>query len=353
MTQLAIKGHVTRGKEVIQLLEILGGKSNSNMNGYNDDLYYFIAKDGLIYGSNIEYEELNCKYTIFALEEFEEKFPYKVGDKVIAYAEGCLAKFTIQDMRWNYELNKVEYKICSSWLDASLIQPYKEETNMKTDCKNCGLHYGSVRCFDMDYCPNNQPKLYAVGLKDGEVIKYEVNMEDNKATGSRIDFSLTERIELDLGDTHEVVVENGKTYVVKKKPQYPKDYDECCEVLMGKTDFQDFELVLTKLSTNINEENSISPEPPYISLINNFYKLLICRDAYWKIAGEQMGLRKLWKPDWCSELDLNYTIIYNGLFIIKLNDTSRHALLAFPTAEMRDAFYENFKDLIEQCKELL
>ena len=28
-------------------------------------------------------------------------------------------------------------------------------------------------------------------------------------------------------------------------------------------------------------------------------------------------------------------------------------ILAFPTEEMRDAFYENFKDLIEQCKELL
>ena len=61
MVQLAIKGHKTRGGEVIQLLEMLGGKSNSNMNGYNDDLYYFIAKDGFIYGSDIEYEELNCK----------------------------------------------------------------------------------------------------------------------------------------------------------------------------------------------------------------------------------------------------------------------------------------------------
>jgi hypothetical protein len=28
-------------------------------------------------------------------------------------------------------------------------------------------------------------------------------------------------------------------------------------------------------------------------------------------------------------------------------------ILAFPTEEMRDTFYENFKDLIEQCKELL
>ena len=28
-------------------------------------------------------------------------------------------------------------------------------------------------------------------------------------------------------------------------------------------------------------------------------------------------------------------------------------ILTFPTKDMQDAFYENFKDLIEQCKELL
>ena len=30
-----------------------------------------------------------------------------------------------------------------------------------------------------------------------------------------------------------------------------------------------------------------------------------------------------------------------------------NSILVFPTKEMRDAFYENFKDLIEECKELL
>jgi hypothetical protein len=33
--------------------------------------------------------------------------------------------------------------------------------------------------------------------------------------------------------------------------------------------------------------------------------------------------------------------------------THIHFILAFPTEEMRDAFYENFKYLIEECKELL
>ena len=120
---------------------------------------------------------------------------------------------------------------------------------------------------------------------------------------------------------------------------------------MGKTDFQDFSLVLTKLSTNINEENSISPEPPYISLINKFYKLLICRDAYWKLAGEEMGLDKPWKQDYddrCFIIANNngniHTYEYHG---------TNNIILAFPTEEMRDAFYENFNEEIEMCKELL
>ena len=132
MLQLAIRGHATRGREVIQLLEMLGGKSNSNMNGYNDDLYYFIAKDGLIYGSDIEYEELNCKYTIFTLEEFLEKFPYKVGDKVNSPCKGCIK--TITSMWWDTYLNTITYKLdhriytnIDQLKVVNDLQPYKEE----------------------------------------------------------------------------------------------------------------------------------------------------------------------------------------------------------------------------------
>ena len=39
---------------------------------------------------------------------------------------------------------------------------------------------------------------------------------------------------------------------------------------------------------------------------------------------------------------------------ITLSDNNwSNRILAFPTIEMRDAFHDNFKDLIEQCKELL
>ena len=39
--------------------------------------------------------------------------------------------------------------------------------------------------------------------------------------------------------------------------------------------------------------------------------------------------------------------------ITKMSLRNENVILAFPTAEMCDVFYENFKDLINQCKELL
>ena len=88
-------------------------------------------------------------------------------------------------------------------------------------------------------------------------------------------------------------------------------------------------------------------------LMANFYRLILCRDAYWKIAGEEMGLDKLWEPDWCNEDKLKYCIECSYGTIDKTVESVWNCILSFPTEEMRDVFYENFKDLIEQCKKLL
>ena len=81
--------------------------------------------------------------------------------------------------------------------------------------------------------------------------------------------------------------------------------------------------------------------------------LLICRDAYWKIAGEEMGLGKPWEPDWDAKDNHFYTIhTFNGK--IECSATAhRNAVLIFPTEEMRDAYKENFGPDIEKCKLLL
>ena len=85
-------------------------------------------------------------------------------------------------------------------------------------------------------------------------------------------------------------------------------------------------------------------------------KLIICRDIYWKIYGEQMGLNEPWEPKFgtCILFSINF-YLYNDSFVLHKGEysSSDNRILAFPTEEMRDAFYDNFKDLIEQCKELL
>ena len=124
------------------------------------------------------------------------------------------------------------------------------------------------------------------------------------------------------------------------KPQYLKTYKECFNICFGNKHHIIQVVGLDGLGDNKE-------------LFESFIKLKICRDAYWKIAGEQMGLDKPWKPDWCNENKLKYCIECSFGTIDKTVSIVNGCFLAFPTAEMRDAFSENFKELIEQCKELL
>ena len=130
-------------------------------------------------------------------------------------------------------------------------------------------------------------------------------------------------------------VANRLTSFTTPKKEYPKTYCECKDIL-GLWDIDDTERGYYKTD-----------------LIDKLQMLLICRDAYWKIAGEEMGLGKPWEPDWEDENQEKY-IIGSWLGTIQcLEENFVSHPLAFPTEEMRDAFYENFKELIEQCKELL
>lgn len=144
-------------------------------------------------------------------------------------------------------------------------------------------------------------------------------------------------------------VDNGMLVeFVKKQPdKYPKFYEECCEVLKIPTDGE------IALAGNWGMEDDYIPK--HLEILRKFSKLLICRDAYWKIAGEQMGLEKRWESNPSNDDQERY-VIYNCQSEIvesRFWYACANVILAFPTEEMRDTFHENFKDLIEECKELL
>ena len=158
----------------------------------------------------------------------------------------------------------------------------------------------------------------------------------------RIDFTeyCEDKYIIDLSN-YEIKKENGKTYAVRKQSKYPKTYEECCKALFPNS------IELGKvLTSGYNCEK-----------LKKFGELLICRDAYWKIAGEQMGLGKPWVlPFHERQNDEPIYFIVNKLgeiYTDSANIIIDNRILAFPTEEMRDYFYENFKELIEKCKYFL
>ena len=304
MANLAIKGHATRGKEVIEILEILGGKNKYSHFGESES-YFFFIQDGIIDCDEVRYAD---GYLIFTIEEFLEKFPYKVGDKVKTSLHLANYIGTVKRMRWEQNKNVIIYDV--EWSDANKstltyyaqgLQLYKEET---MDKANKAVFDANAQCCDMM----------------NDLIKEE---------------TMEEQIKIDIPKGYEFDgVDDNKQQVVFEKIgyQYPKTYEECAKLL-------------NTYCGSIGGYNW--------KLLSYFQQLLICRNAYWKIAGEQMGLWKPWKPNWADNTKL-YCVITQDLgdIVTGCIDGKNH-ILAFPTEEMRDAFYENFKDLIEQCKELL
>lgn len=339
--KLAIRGHSTRGKEVIELLEMMGGKNIHNLYGNNSFEYYVsghaILNDRL---SIIE----DDYFVIFNLEEFLEKYPFKVGDKVYTKSN---AEGTIIDIFWDgievlYQLSSANVNALG-YFHRNELKSYKEEVNMKD--KEDKL-FDSIIWHLRNSVNNGKQNLSGGECEDyfREVVKKNNENKMKNVLADLLEHIKTtpkEELEREFEEIKEwsnvgPTIEEFMTFCecVNKKPVYPKTYEEC-EKILGLED----SII----------EGCLGYE---YKLLNAFQKLLMCRDAYWKIAGEEMGLGKPWEPDWLDETT-KYGIRTYQNTIIKDNLIRSNCTLVFPTLEIRDEFYDNFKDLIESCKELL
>lgn len=178
--------------------------------------------------------------------------------------------------------------------------------------------------------------------------KENKNLEKNKFPSFEPMFKMNDELEYKIPDGYEITeVSKDKVFIKPIKPKYPKTYEECCKVLDFCGDC---------FLTTYQPESMIKKEVyGILQQVNSLTQLLICKSAYWKIAGEEMGLGKPWDPTYgCGEWGywFGYSINENKIYLQDSRILVNHTLV-FPTKEMRNIFYENFKDLIEQCKELL
>ena len=224
-------------------------------------------------------------------------YPYKIGDRVVLKENNKCA--TITDLKYNSS-GKLSYYISVDY-PTDLLLPYDKLVEEEISLNKSG------QITDFEY----EGLVYT--LPDG------YQFVDDKGN----------------------VINAQKIALEKKGKRYPKTYEECCKVL----------------DWNHRDYDRVGYES---ELLCKFQVLLLCRDAYWKIAGEEMGLGKPWKPDWENSEERRYSIV-NIEGDINLPEATltkwvlkvTNKILVFPTIEMRDAFYDNFKALIEICKELL
>ena len=139
-------------------------------------------------------------------------------------------------------------------------------------------------------------------------------------------------------------VEDNKVIIKESKKELPKTWEECIAKI------KDLEYIDTK--SNIEEVYSSSNMVTYhindipVGLgkpILALMQLLVCREVY----------RQGWKPNWKDNNEIKYCIERFRDCFIKETYTLIATVLSFQSAEIRDQFLENFRDLIEEAKELI
>lgn len=362
-TKLAIKGHATRGKKVIKLLEMMGGKNKYYYKCNEIRVGFTIGSDGSI--CRVTYN-LHDEFRVFTLEEFLEKYPFKVGDKAVYEDDNDIV--VISEIKWDDTVGDIFYNVKRIDEDdcflcpPELLKPYKETNKNKFGTAKEPLKPkpNAVKLVDgkvVDDLEKMSVKNHKMGPKSKLPSKYyedrleeiqsnqDIDKTNNNLNGNEYPImegvKCNEYIKYSFPDGYEFVdTDYTGVYLKPIKPKYPTNYDECNEIM----DVEIWNTLWGESATKYEEQTE--------KLINALIKLKICRDAYWKIAGEEMGLDKPWEPNWTTfeGMPAIFRFRYN---IVCGSIKNQHCLLVFPTEEMRDAFYENFKDLIEQCKELL
>ena len=169
--KIAFRGDSTRGKEVINILEMLGGINKWEYLGDRQLCAYYINCDGIInYTSNIKGYNLQ----IFTIDEFIEKYPYKIGDKVefIKYDDEEFNVYEILYMKWTGTTIEYTLDCCGFTCLKKDIRPHidknvniKKRTNMFVRIVKELYSDGSVKY--ALYSRNYRGGFEPVYLKDG------------------------------------------------------------------------------------------------------------------------------------------------------------------------------------------
>ena len=294
--KFAIKGHPTRGKEVIQILESLGGKNKEGLNGSKES-WYFINSDGYIrndYKSLLQYKG----FKTYTLEEFEKEFPFKVGDKVI-------------HKEFNDFFEVISFNPESSY-------PYE----IKGVCK--------------------------FNTKSHVLTKWQPKMKEERFVTLTLDKA--QEWYKKGGELREIALQ---AFSEKELNPLPRSWKEFCDQY---SNINDTEYFIDNYS-NIERLNDVVHN--HCRLMNTDKNICLSKKSA-EAHLAMMQLEQLrncwwngWEPNWNDDQQTKYCVVcYHGEFRINILYETRH-FLSFPTIEMAKEFLECFRDLIEKAGDLI
>lgn len=310
MKLLAIKGRSQSDNPqlVIDVLTHLGAENKYDLSGNSPDSVYAIDANGCVLRIKSEEIKQINPFNIYSVEEFWDAFPYKTGEKVVYK----LPKFDLMieceviKARWDNVENTVIYSVKDgdSTVDVIASQIYYNNGHFDKVCQS------------------------------GEIVSETEPI--NKIVMSN---KYEDRVEVDLGDDYEIIVEDGKTFITKKSAILPKTYFDACDIL-GVSEHK--ELCYDNYSLH---DHTTDYEYHQLDLMESLRRLIICRDAFWAVLS--------WKPDWNDQNTVKHVMYFQrGKLETNLAYTSKN-ILAFPDDVSMTKFKERFDVYIKACEELL
>ena len=143
--------------------------------------------------------------------------------------------------------------------------------------------------------------------------------------------------EIDKVDDNKIILKEDKKYL-------PKTWEECIAKIKDLECIDRNSCIDTATFSDDVASKHINDIPiglgkPMLALC----QLLVCREVY----------RQGWKPNWKDDNEIKYCIERVENCITKETYTLMATVLSFQSEEIRDKFLENFRDLVEEAKELI
>lgn len=152
---------------------------------------------------------------------------------------------------------------------------------------------------------------------------------------------------------YEIDKENSTFECIKFKPikkRLPETWGEFCNThprkigewyIAGNSSIKPIEATDGYIR-ELNSDRNILPSKKLAESMIALCQLIQLRDCY----------NDGWKPDWTTA-SIKYIIAPSRNKVLRYYSCVDHKILAFKTEEIRDQFFENFRDLIEIAKPLL